>query len=256
MSRIELRHVAVDDAQREALDDRRLADAGLADQHRIVLGPARQHLDRTADLLVAADDRIKLAVARGLGEVAGIFLQRVIGVLGARRIGSAPLAQVIDGGVQGLRRYADVGQNLGRLRSLLHRNGDEEALNSHEGVAGLLGDLLGIVEDARGCRREIELASSRALHLRKFIERGFGLTERLARIAARPVDEAGAKALFVVEQDLQEMLGRELLVALPERKLLRGLDETARALGVFFKIHDLPLVGASPGPEATRAARW
>ena len=32
------RHVAVDDAQRQALDDRGLADARLADQHRIVLG--------------------------------------------------------------------------------------------------------------------------------------------------------------------------------------------------------------------------
>ena len=60
------RHVAVDDALRQALDDRGLADAGLADQHRIVLGAARQHLDGAADFLVAADHRIELAVARGL----------------------------------------------------------------------------------------------------------------------------------------------------------------------------------------------
>ena len=79
-----LRHVAVDDALRQALDDGGLADAGLADQHRIVLGAARQHLDGAADFLVAADHRIELAVARGLREVAGIFLQRVIGVLGRR----------------------------------------------------------------------------------------------------------------------------------------------------------------------------
>ena len=36
-----LRHVAIDDAQRETFDDCGLADAGLADQHRVVLGPAR-----------------------------------------------------------------------------------------------------------------------------------------------------------------------------------------------------------------------
>ena len=54
-------HVAVGDAQREALGDRGLADAGLADQHRIVLGPAGEHLDRAADFLVAADDRVELA---------------------------------------------------------------------------------------------------------------------------------------------------------------------------------------------------
>jgi hypothetical protein len=59
-------HVAIDDAQREAFGDRGLADAGLADQHRIVLGAARQHLDGAADFLVAADHRIELALARRL----------------------------------------------------------------------------------------------------------------------------------------------------------------------------------------------
>ncbi len=70
------RHVAIDDAQRQAFDDRRLADAGLADQHRIVLGAARQNLDRAADFVVAADDRIELALAGFAGQIAGIFLQR------------------------------------------------------------------------------------------------------------------------------------------------------------------------------------
>ena len=56
------RHVAAHDALREAFDDGRLADARLADQHRIVLGAPREHLDDAADLLVAADDRIELAV--------------------------------------------------------------------------------------------------------------------------------------------------------------------------------------------------
>ncbi len=59
-------HVAVGDPQREALGDRGLADAGLADQHRIVLGPAGEHLDGAADFLVAADDRVELALARRL----------------------------------------------------------------------------------------------------------------------------------------------------------------------------------------------
>ncbi len=88
-------HVAVDDAQRESLDDRGLADAGLADENRIVLGPARENLDRAADLLVAADHRIELAVASGLREIAGIFLQRVVGVFGRCGIGGAALAQRI-----------------------------------------------------------------------------------------------------------------------------------------------------------------
>jgi len=40
-----LRHVAGHDALREPLDDGRLADAGLADQHGVVLRAPREHLD-------------------------------------------------------------------------------------------------------------------------------------------------------------------------------------------------------------------
>ena len=59
-----LGHVAGDDALGEALDDRGLADAGLADQHGVVLRAAREHLDDAADLVVAADHGVELA---GLG---------------------------------------------------------------------------------------------------------------------------------------------------------------------------------------------
>jgi hypothetical protein len=55
-----LGHFAVDDALSEAFDDRRLADAGLADQHRVVLGAPLQDLHGPADLVVATDDRSSL----------------------------------------------------------------------------------------------------------------------------------------------------------------------------------------------------
>ena len=73
-----LRHVAADDALRQPLDDGGLADARLADQHRVVLGAAGEHLDDAADLLVAADDRVELALARQLGQVAAVLLQRLV----------------------------------------------------------------------------------------------------------------------------------------------------------------------------------
>ena len=76
------RHVAADDAAGEAFDDGGLADAGLADEHRVVLRAARQHLDDAADFLVAADDRIELALARQLGEVAAVALERLVGAFG------------------------------------------------------------------------------------------------------------------------------------------------------------------------------
>jgi hypothetical protein len=42
--------VALLDHPREALDDRRLADAGLADVQRVVLAAAAEHLQRAVDL--------------------------------------------------------------------------------------------------------------------------------------------------------------------------------------------------------------
>ena len=91
-------HVAADDPLREPFDDRRLADAGLADQHRVVLRAARQHLDHAADFLVAADHRIELALARQLRQIAAVAGERLVGGLrdsatsraGCRAPASAP----------------------------------------------------------------------------------------------------------------------------------------------------------------------
>ena len=60
-----LGHLAADDVLGQALDDGGLADAGLADEHRVVLGAARQHLHDPLDLLLAPDDRVELALAGG-----------------------------------------------------------------------------------------------------------------------------------------------------------------------------------------------
>src|SRR6266545_3490828 len=57
-----LRHLALDDPLRQPLHDRRLADAGLADQHRVVLGAPAEHLHDPLDFLLPADHRIQLAL--------------------------------------------------------------------------------------------------------------------------------------------------------------------------------------------------
>ncbi len=77
-----LRHVPVDDALGQPFDDRGLADAGLADQDRIVLGAAGKHLHHPAHLLVTTDDGIQLSLAGLLGEVPREALQRLVLLLG------------------------------------------------------------------------------------------------------------------------------------------------------------------------------
>src|SRR5205814_18337 len=85
-----LGHVAGHDPLGEALDDRRLPDAGIAYENWIVLRPAREHLDHAPDLLVPADHRVELAGLCGLRQVAAELRERLVGAL--RVLGGDALA--------------------------------------------------------------------------------------------------------------------------------------------------------------------
>ena len=73
-----VRHVAVDDALGQTFGNRRLADAGIADEQRVVLLPAAQDLNRALDFLVAPDQRVDLAVFGLEVEVDAVGFQRLV----------------------------------------------------------------------------------------------------------------------------------------------------------------------------------
>ena len=128
--------VAVGDAPGEALDDRRLADAGLADQHRVVLGPPRQHLDHAADLVVAADDRVDLALAGAGREVLAVALEGLELVLRVLRGDPVRAAHLGEGAQHLLAIDAE---------AVAHR--EQQVLDRQEVVAEVGLDALGLVED-------------------------------------------------------------------------------------------------------------
>ena len=231
-----LGHVAIDDAQRQAVDDGGLADAGLADQHGIVLGAARQHLDGAADFLVAPDHRIELALARQRGHVAGVFLQRVEVGFGVRAGDLAALADVVDRLLQRLRVGAGIAQ---RARGRRVGGGDrhQQPVLRDVFVAGLGRGLLRRIQDAHELGRDLRLAGAGALHLGLAREIGLDRGQRRLRIAAGGLDQAGGRAFLVVQQRLQQMLRRDLLVELADRDRLGGLQEAARPLGEFLNVH-------------------
>ena len=94
-------HVALGDAERQALDDRGLADAGLADEHGVVLAPAGEDLDGLLDLVRAPDHGIDPACRRLGGQVAAELVERRglglgllrSGALGAEARGHAALGR-------------------------------------------------------------------------------------------------------------------------------------------------------------------
>ena len=140
-----LRHVAVDDALGQALDDRRLADAGFTDEHRVVLGAAAEHLDDTANLVVPPDDRVEFAFPGTGGEISGVLLQGLVGGLGvgAGHPGTAP--DLDEGVAQRLRRCAGAGQQL-RGVAIALSEADQEVLGGDVLVVHLGRQLLGGVD--------------------------------------------------------------------------------------------------------------
>ncbi len=92
-------HVARDDPLRQPLGDRRLAHAWLADQDRVVLGPPAEDLDDAADLGIAADNRVDLALAGELDEVAAVAFQGLVlvfGVLVGHALATADLLERLE----------------------------------------------------------------------------------------------------------------------------------------------------------------
>ena len=72
------RHLALVDLQRQPLGERRLADAGLADEDRVVLAPPAEHVRRARQLLLAADQRIDLALGGARHQIGGVERQRIL----------------------------------------------------------------------------------------------------------------------------------------------------------------------------------
>ena len=147
-----LGHVFGDDPLRQALDDRGLAHAGLADQHRVVLGAPLEDLDDAADLVVTPDDRIELAGPCALGEVDGVLLQRFALAFGFLRIDCGAAAHGLDRLFQRLARQAVFpGETAGLAFVVGHR--EQEQFAGDELVAALgrflVGEVEKIVEVAR-----------------------------------------------------------------------------------------------------------
>ena len=128
--------VAVGDARGEALDDRRLADARFADEHRVVLGPPRQHLDAAPDLLVTSDDRVDLAVGGAGGEVLAVLLER----------GELLLGVLVGDPVRSTHVLQDLQQLLGAdVEAGVHRQ--QQVLDRQEVVAQVLAVRIGVLDD-------------------------------------------------------------------------------------------------------------
>ena len=243
-----LGHLVLHDLARETLGDGGLADAGIADQQRIVLLAAAQHLDRALDLGLAADQRIDAAVARLAVEVDAISLEggllllavalsalliplaalvlfvRAPGRLGfgeAGALGDA-VADVVDGVVA---RHVLLLQEIGGVALPLREDRDEHVGAGHFLAAGRLH------VDHRALDNALEAGGG----LRVLVAVGHEIFEIAVDIAAQRLAQGveidGARPhhgrrILIVDQAQQQMLKGRIFVA----AFVRGGQRTVERL--------------------------
>ena len=155
-------HFAVGDALGETFDDGGLADAGFADEHRVVLGAAAKDLDDALELGVAADERIELVVHGDLGEVA-----RKLGEQGRLTLPLLRLCFFLRGTCQfladGRQTEAALVQNLGGEALLFAQQTQQQVLGANVLVGEALSLFRGIGEHTLTLVAQREIDRSRYL---------------------------------------------------------------------------------------------
>ena len=141
-------HIAIGNAQRQTFGNCRFANAGFANQHWVILGPAGENLDVAANFLIATNNGVQLAVMGSLGQIAGELLQRVISVLGRGRIGGLALAQFVNRSIQRLSLEARFGQRLASLSRARQGERQQQPFYRNKAIACFCGNLFGLIEHA------------------------------------------------------------------------------------------------------------
>src|ERR1700682_3671650 len=205
---------------------RGLADAGVADQHRIVLGLPTQNLNHPANLGISADHRIQLG---GLGlsdQVPAVFLQGVVGAL--RGGGGDPLAAAHLGQrrQEGISCHAVVSQDPpGGGGRALFGEGNQGGLPRPLLILEPLGFALGRVQNL--CQtagdRHLTWLCGRATHLWPAIQLPFQVGADCLDITVRWGQQPWHQSFRLVDEGEQQMLAVDFGVTKAGGSVLRFL---------------------------------
>ena len=225
------------------------AYAGLADEDRVVLGAADQHLHEAQDLVLAADDRVELAVRGEQGQVNPILLERLKRALGGGAVDGATAADFFERlGQHGAVEAGAFGCQ-GELVARIGQQCQQQVLGAGELVAALLRVGQGLVEGLFATRGDVERACLRGdgsagqLGAQPFEQhRGLEAVELLEGC----LDET----VWLAKQAEQQVLGVELVVAEAEQQLLDTRQRLAGLVGEFFERNQGHILLVAPGFEA------
>ncbi len=214
------------DAPRQAFGNRRLADAGLAEQqHRIGPLAVAEDLQHLIHLEIAAEDRRDLVLPRELIQVRGEVLEKrrqleaLLEALLAQLVVAHPRREPRHEGL-GLDAVAPDDRDGNALRLLEDRR---EEVRRFDGVAArAAGVQQRQLEEQLGRRRDAQLASG---HARQHAEVLFERLQDLVRIQAQvPHDLPEHVPLDLREREADVLVGQECVFA-AARLVQRAIDD-------------------------------
>ena len=245
--------VVVDDHLGQALDDGRLADARLADQHRVVLRAPGQDLHDPLELAGAPDDRVELALAGELGEVATELVEDLavalvggrivlrgpadVGARGRSALGSAGrtlvAGQQLDDLLADPRQVgAELDEDLGGDALALADQAEQDVLGADVVVAELQRLAQGQLEDLLRPRREGDVPGRRRAALADDL---LDLAAHGLERDAEALERLGGDAFALVDQAEQDVLGADVGVVEQARFLLGEDDDPAGPVSESFE---------------------
>ena len=242
-----LGHLAADDLARQAFGDGGLADAGIADEQRVVLLAAAQHLDGAQHLGLAPDQRIDAAVLGLLVEVDAVGVERVLRLLllvapcprawllvdAAHVLGlghAGPLGDAVADVLHGVEaRHLLLLQEEGGMALALGEDRDQHVGARHLLAARGLHVHDGAVDDALEAGGGLRLGGALDEQRGQLVVEIFG--DAGAQLV--DVDRAGlhhGRGVAVVQQRQQQMLERRVLVMALVGVLERAMQGGFQAL--------------------------
>ncbi len=140
-------YLSIHNALGQTLSDSGLAYAGLANEHRVVLGAPLQHLNRSADLFIPADNGIQSALLCAFRQINGILLQSLPLLLGIGVTHSFSTAHLFNRFLHRILQYACIFHCL-RQRTAVFEQREDEKFARNELISPPLGKFVCHIQHA------------------------------------------------------------------------------------------------------------
>jgi len=149
--------VSTDDPLCQSFHDGGLPDTRFADQNRVVLRPAGEHLDDATNLLIATDHRVQFPLLCQVGEVPAVPLERLVLFF---RVGIGdPLAAAdrLKRGIDGILGHSACSENLHRGAGCVAQDAEQQMLSADVLILQASCLFLCPLEDLIQPRRHVDL---------------------------------------------------------------------------------------------------